>query len=390
MNLHEYQSKDLLRTYGLRVPEGVCITSANQVATALAQINHCQRWVVKAQIHAGGRGKAGGVKLVDSADAVAQAVDAMLGTRLVTKQTDATGQPVDRVLIEEVFDIAQELYFGITLDRALMRPVIMACIEGGVDIEEVAASRPELICTEAIDPLVGVMPYQSYRLGRKLNLNKEQLKQFSVLCKQLGKLFIEKDLSLLELNPLVISQTGDLICLDCKISLDENAMFRHSDLLEQYDSQQQDAREREAAEWDLSYVALDGDIGCMVNGAGLAMATMDAIKLNGGSPANFLDVGGGVTCERVIAAMRLMLNGPPIKAILINIFGGIVRCDLIARGIIDAIGQLGDVPPIVVRLEGTLAEEATVLFAQSDLKVTMAKDLADAVESVVALAGGQS
>ncbi len=386
MNLHEYQSKQLFRNYGIPVPHGTVAFSADEAVKA-AQSLTTDKVVVKAQVHAGGRGKAGGVKLVDTAAEAGEFADSLLGTNLVTFQTDANGQPINRILVEETCDIANELYLGAVLDRSKRRVVIMASTEGGVEIEKVAHETPEKILKATINPLVGIMPYQCRELAFGLGLSGDQIKQFTKLLTGLGKLVAEKDLALVEVNPLVITASGDLLCLDGKINIDSNALFRHPDLVEMRDKSQEDERENRAAEWDLNYVALDGEIGCMVNGAGLAMATMDIIKLSGGDPANFLDVGGGATKERVAEALKIILSDDKVKGILVNIFGGIVRCDLIAEGIIAAVAEVNISVPIVVRLEGTKAPEGTDLLNSSDLNLIAAQDLGEAAAKIVAAVG---
>jgi succinyl-CoA synthetase beta subunit len=335
-------------------------------------------------VHAGGRGKAGGVKLLDSADAVKTAVNDMLGSRLVTYQTDAQGQPVNQVLIEEISDIARELYLGAVIDRASQRVVIMASTEGGMEIEKVAAETPEKILKVTLDPMTGLQPFQARELAFGLGLDKEQMKQFAVLLSGLAKMFVEKDLSLVEINPLVVTQQGSLVCLDGKINVDDNALFRQQELLAMRDESQEDARENRAKEWDLNYISLDGDIGCMVNGAGLAMATMDLIKLCGGEPANFLDVGGGATKERVSEAFKIILSDDNVKGILVNIFGGIVRCDLIAEGIIGAVEEVHVDVPVVVRLEGNNAERGSQLLSESNVNIIAASGLTEAAQKIVA------
>jgi len=386
MNLHEYQSKELFRSYGIPVPNGKAAFSASEAVEAAKSL-HGDKYIVKAQVHAGGRGKAGGVKIVDSVEQAGEVAASMLGTNLVTIQTDANGQPINRILVEEICDIANELYLGAVLDRSKCRVVIMASTEGGVEIEKVANETPEKILKATINPLVGVMPYQCRELAFGLGLSGDQIKQFSRLLTNLGKLIQEKDLSLVEVNPLVVTGSGDLLCLDGKINIDSNALFRHPDLVELRDKTQEDERENRAAEWDLSYVALDGEIGCMVNGAGLAMATMDIIKLSGGDPANFLDVGGGATKERVAEALKIILSDDKVKGILVNIFGGIVRCDLIAEGIIAAVAEVKISVPIVVRLEGTKAAEGTEMLNNSDLNLIAAQDLGEAAVKIVAAVG---
>jgi succinyl-CoA synthetase beta subunit len=386
MNLHEYQAKALFRDYGIAVPRGEVVSSVEEVAAALAHLGG-ERWVVKAQVHAGGRGKAGGVKIVSNKEDVKTAVQSLLGTRLVTYQTDAHGQPVHQILIEEPSAIAKELYLGAVVDRALRRIVFMASTEGGVEIEEVAHKHPEKILTTVVDPIVGLLPFQARDLGFKLGLNTAQIKEFTRILLGLGQLFIDKDLSLLEVNPLVIKENGELVCLDGKINLDANALYRHPELRAQRDTTQEDDRENRAHQWELNYIALDGDIGCMVNGAGLAMATMDLIKLHGGQPANFLDVGGGATKERVTEAFKIILSDEKVKGIFINIFGGIVRCDMIAQGIISAVSEVKTQLPVVVRLEGNNAELATQILEKSGLNVIAATSFEDGAKRIVEAVG---
>jgi len=386
MNLHEYQSKELFRAYGIAVPNGKVAFSAIEAVDA-ANALQGDRVIVKAQVHAGGRGKAGGVKIVDSAEQAGEVAAALLGTNLVTFQTDANGQPINRILVEETCEIANELYLGVVLDRSKRRMVIMASTEGGVEIEKVAHETPEKILKATINPLLGVMPYQCRELAFGLGLSGDQIKQFTKLLTCLSKLVVEKDLALVEVNPLVITTSGDLLCLDGKINIDSNALFRHPDLVEMRDKSQEDERENRAADWDLNYVALDGEIGCMVNGAGLAMATMDIIKLNGGDPANFLDVGGGATKERVAEALKIILSDDKVKGILVNIFGGIVRCDLIAEGIIAAVAEVNISVPIVVRLEGNKADEGTAILNDCELNLIAAQDLGEAAAKIVAAVG---
>jgi succinyl-CoA synthetase beta subunit len=383
MNLHEYQAKQLFSKYGLPVPQGEVaynVDDALQVAERLAGT----RWVVKAQVHAGGRGKAGGVKLVSSKDELATFTKSLLGTHLVTYQTDAKGQPVNAVLIEAPCDIARELYLGAVVDRATRRVVIMASTEGGVEIEKVAEKTPEKIFKVIVDPLVGVMPYQCREVGFKLGLNETQIKHFSHLMLHLGKMFMECDLCLLEINPLVVTKSDQLLCLDGKVTIDSNALYRHPQLKKLRDTSQEDARENRASDWELNYIPLDGSIGCMVNGAGLAMATMDVIKLHGGEPANFLDVGGGATKERVSEALKIILSDDKVKGILVNIFGGIVRCDLIADGILAAVKEVDVKIPVVVRLEGNNAQLGADILNKSDLNVIAATSLTDAAKKIVA------
>lgn len=386
MNLHEYQAKQLLAKYGLPVPNGQVATNATE-AVAITDKLGTKRWVVKAQVHAGGRGKAGGVKLVSTKDELQKAVEGMLGTRLVTYQTTADGQPVNQVLIEETSDIAKELYLGAVVDRSKKRIVFMASTEGGVDIEKVAHDSPEKILTTVVDPIVGVQPFQARQLAFALGLRGDQIKQFTKILLGLAKMFEECDFSLLEINPLVITSQGNLVCLDGKINIDDNAMYRHPVLNQMRDTTQEDDRENRAREWELNYIALDGNIGCMVNGAGLAMATMDIVKLHGGNPANFLDVGGGATKERVTEAFKIILSDKNVKAILVNIFGGIVRCDLIADGIIGAVAEVGTNLPVVVRLEGNNAELGSKKLNESGLNIIAAESFTDAAKKVVQAAG---
>lgn len=383
MNLHEYQAKQLFASYGLPVPKGDVAYNVEEAIEAAQQLS-TSRWVVKAQVHAGGRGKAGGVKLVSSKEELADAARALLGTRLVTYQTDANGQPVNAVLVEETCDIGRELYLGAVVDRATRRVVFMASTEGGVEIEKVAHETPEKIFKVVVDPMVGVMPYQCRETGFKLGLSEAQIKQFTHLMMGLGKMFVECDLSLLEINPLVVTKQGDLLCLDGKINIDGNAMYRQPKLKGMRDTTQEDERENRASDWELNYIPLDGTIGCMVNGAGLAMATMDVIKLHGGEPANFLDVGGGATKERVSEALKIILSDDNVKGILVNIFGGIVRCDLIADGILAAVKEVDVKIPVVVRLEGNNAQLGADILNKSDLNVIAATSLTDAAKKIVA------
>jgi succinyl-CoA synthetase beta subunit len=382
MNLHEYQAKQLFADYGIAVPHGEVADSPKAAQAAAGRIPG-NRWVVKAQVHAGGRGKAGGVKLVDSPEAVAQTAEAMLGKRLVTYQTNADGQPVNSVLVEEVSQIARELYLGAVVDRASQRVVFMASTEGGVEIEKVAAETPEKILTTAINPIVGVQPYQCRQFAFGLGLTGDQIKQFTTLMTGLARMFVDCDLSLLEVNPLVVTGDGRLVCLDGKINIDDNALFRQPRLAAMRDPTQEDPKENRAREHDISYVALDGNIGCMVNGAGLAMATMDIIKLHGGNPANFLDVGGTATAARVTEAFKIILADENVKGVLVNIFGGIVRCDLIADGIIAAVKEVGVKVPVVVRLAGNNAELGGRKLAESGLNIIPADGLTDAAQKVV-------
>ncbi len=382
MNLHEYQAKELLAQYGLPVSRGK-VASTVEEAINIAKNMETSKWVVKAQVHAGGRGKAGGVKLVSTTDDLGQVAGSLLGTNLVTYQTTAEGQPVNQILIEEPCDIDKELYLGAVIDRSKQRVVFMASTEGGVDIEKIAEHTPEKILTITVDPLVNVMPYQGRQLAFALGLKGVQVKQFVNLLVGLGKMFTECDFSLLEINPLVITREGNLLCLDAKVNVDDNALYRQPEIQAMRDTSQEDERENRAREWELNYIALDGDIGCMVNGAGLAMATMDMIKLHGGNPANFLDVGGGATKERVTEAFKIILSDKKVKAILINIFGGIVRGDLIAEGIIGAVNEVGTSLPVVVRLEGNNAELGAKMLGESGLNIIAATSFTDAAKKVV-------
>ena len=387
MNLHEYQGKALFAQYGLPVSVGHAVSTPEEARSAAEKIGG-DKWVVKAQVHAGGRGKAGGVKLVDSPDDAAAFAEHWLDKRLVTYQTDAKGQPVSRILVETCTDIDQELYLGAVVDRGSRRIIFMASTEGGVEIEKVAEETPEKILKAIIDPLTGAQPYQGRDLAFKLGLKGVQIKQFVQIFMGLAKLFKEKDLELLEVNPLVITDEGNLHCLDAKVIIDGNAMYRQPAIKAMHDPSQEDAREAHAASFELNYVALDGNIGCMVNGAGLAMGTMDIVHLHGGSPANFLDVGGGATKERVVEAFKIILSDSNVKAVLINIFGGIVRCDLIADGVIGAVEEVGVKIPVVVRLEGNNAELGTKKLAESGLAIIAATSLTDAAQQAVKAAGG--
>ena len=388
MNLHEYQAKQLLAQYGLPVSKSEVVSSVEQAVQAANSLGG-SRWVVKAQVHAGGRGKAGGVRLVSTKEEVAAVAKDLLGKRLVTYQTTADGQPVHQLLIEQPCDIQQELYLGAVVDRAKQRIVFMASTEGGVEIEKVAHDTPEKILTAVVDPLLGVQAYQARELSFALGLKGIQIKQFTQLLLGLGKLFQECDLGLLEINPLVITTSGDLLCLDCKINIDDNALYRQPALRAIRDTSQEDERENRARDWELNYIALDGNIGCMVNGAGLAMATMDIVKLKGGSPANFLDVGGGATKERVTEAFKIILSDSNVRAILVNIFGGIVRCDLIADGIIGAVSEVGTNLPVVVRLEGNNAALGAKKLSESGLNIIAAQSFTEAAVKVVKAAAGE-
>ena len=388
MNLHEYQGKKLLAEYGLPVSKGHAVDTP-MAATEAADLIGGERWVVKAQVHAGGRGKAGGVKLVRSKAEISEFASRWLGKNLVTYQTDRGGQPVSRILVEACTDIADELYLGAVVDRSTRRVVFMASTEGGVDIEKVAHETPQKILKASIDPLVGAQPYQGRALAFQLGLCGDQIKQFVKIFLGLATMFQEKDLALIEINPLVITSAGDLHCLDAKIGVDSNALFRQAALRDMHDPSQEDEREAHAAQWELNYVALDGDIGCMVNGAGLAMGTMDIVKLHGGAPANFLDVGGGATRERVCEAFKIILSDDKVRAVLINIFGGIVRCDLIAEGVIGAVQEIGVEAPVVVRLEGNNAELGRRALADSGLNIIAATSLTDAARQAVKAARGE-
>jgi len=382
MNLHEYQGKQLFAEYGLPVSKGIAAETPAE-AVAAADIIGGDNWVIKAQVHAGGRGKAGGVKLVQSKADIEAFAKKWLGKNLVTYQTDEHGQPVSRILVESCTDIAQELYLGAVVDRSTRRIIFMASTEGGVEIEKVAEETPEKIIKAIVDPLTGAQPHQAREIGFKLGLNPTQIKQFTKIFLGLGKMFEECDLALLEINPLVITDEGNLHCLDAKVAIDGNALYRQPKIKEMHDPSQEDEREAHAAKWELNYVALDGNIGCMVNGAGLAMGTMDIVKLHGGKPANFLDVGGGATKERVIEAFKIILSDDNVSAVLINIFGGIVRCDLIAEGVIGAVEEVGVKVPVVVRLEGNNAELGAKVLADSGLNIIAATSLTDAAEQVV-------
>jgi len=387
MNLHEYQGKQLFAEYGLPVSKGYAVETPQEAADA-ANLIGGDKWVVKAQVHAGGRGKAGGVKLVNSKQEIHDFAAQWLGKNLVTYQTDANGQPVSRILVESCTDIADELYLGAVIDRSSRRIVFMASTEGGVEIEKVAEETPEKILRATIDPLVGAQPYQGRELAFNLGLKGDQIKQFVKIFMGLAQMFVDKDLALIEVNPLVITDEGNLHCLDAKLGVDSNALYRQKALQEMNDPTQDDERETHAARWELNYVALDGSIGCMVNGAGLAMGTMDIVALHGGFPANFLDVGGGATKERVAEAFKIILSDDKVKAVLINIFGGIVRCDLIAEGVIGAVEEIGVNVPVVVRLEGNNAELGRKVLADSGLNIIAATSLTDAAQQAVAAAGG--
>ena len=382
MNLHEYQAKQLFRDYKIAVSNGVATDSPEGAKQAALELGG-NRWVVKAQVHAGGRGKAGGVELVDDLLAVENFAKKWLGNNLVTFQTDEKGQPVNQILVESCSDIKDELFLGAVIDRGTQRLVIMASNEGGVNIEDVASETPEKIFKAAIDPILGAQESQADDLAKSLGLDEKQKLQFRDIFFGMTRLFIEKDLALLEINPLAVTSDGDLLCVDAKINIDSNALYRQESLLEMRDLSQEDEREARAAEWDLSYVALDGNIGCMVNGAGLAMGTMDIIKLHGGEPANFLDVGGTADSKRVSEAFKIILSDSNVKAVLINIFGGIVRCDVIADGIVDALTNMGVDVPVVVRLEGNSSELGIKKLSECDLNIIPAVGLEQAADLAV-------
>jgi succinyl-CoA synthetase beta subunit len=388
MNLHEYQGKQLFKEYGLPVSEGYAAETPQAAVEAADRIGGAE-WVVKCQVHAGGRGKAGGVKLVKDKAAIRAFAENWLGKNLVTYQTDEKGQPVTKILVETCTDIAQELYLGAVVDRTSRRIIFMASTEGGVEIETVAEQTPEKILKAEIDPLVGAQPFQARDIAFKLGLKGVQIRQFTTIFMGLAKMFEELDLAMIEINPLVIKADGDLHCLDAKLGVDGNALYRQPKIRDMNDPSQEDAREAHAAKFELNYVALDGNVGCMVNGAGLAMGTMDIVNLHGGSPANFLDVGGGATKERVAEAFKIILSDSKVKAVLVNIFGGIVRCDMIAEGIIGAVKEVGVNVPVIVRLEGTNAELGREVLAGSGLDIIAAESLTDAALKVVAAAEGK-
>ena len=387
MNLHEYQAKQVFAEYGVPVLKGMAVKSVAEVEAA-AKALAGDGWVIKAQVHAGGRGKAGGVKLVKSIDELKAAADDYLGSRLVTHQTDAKGLPINTVFIESLCDIDKELYVSLMVDRASERIVIMASAMGGMDIEEVAENQPEALIRVAVDPVTGLMPYQCRQISFGMGLPGSLAGQMTKLLMGLYKMFTEKDASLVEINPLVVTKQGDVVALDGKMGIDGSALYRQKPLAEMQDASQEDPTEHEAEQHGLNYVTLDGEIGCMVNGAGLAMATMDLIKLNGGNPANFLDVGGGTTAEKVAEAFKLILADAKVKAVLVNIFGGIVRCNLIAEGIIAAVKEVGVTIPVVVRLEGTNAKQGLALLDNSGLAITSAADLTEAAQKVVVASKG--
>jgi len=385
MNLHEYQAKELFSRYGIPIPRGEVVDSADAAVDAAARLGGSV-WVVKAQVHAGGRGKAGGVKVCRSPEEVRAYAQSILGQRLVTHQTDAQGLPINSLLVEQGLDIRNELYLGAVVDRASKRIVFMASADGGMDIEEVAAHTPERIITAEVNPVAGLQPYQCRKVAFAIGLQGRQVNQLVAIMSALYRLFVETDLGLIEINPLIVTGDDRLLALDAKLNVDDNALEvgRHQAVAAMRDTSQEDPAEVEAHAHNLNYITLDGNIGCMVNGAGLAMATMDVVKLHGGSPANFLDVGGGTNAERVAAAFKLILSSPSVEGILVNIFGGIVRCDMIAEGIISAVKEVGVQVPVVVRLEGTNVEQGKALLAASGLDLIAADDLTDAARKVVA------
>ena len=389
MNLHEHQSKALFREFGIPVPDGDAAFDAQQ-AVDIAKKLGGDRWIVKAQVHAGGRGKAGGVKIVSGLDEVKELASTYLSQKLVTHQTDSEGLPISRVLVEALSDIDREIYLGALVDRASRRIVFMASSEGGMDIEEVAENTPEKILKIEVDPIAGLQPYQTRQVAFSLGLEGDQIKQVASIMNKLYQIFTQHDISLIEINPLIVTKQGDLMALDAKLGIDDNALYRQPKLVELRDTTQEDARELEADGHGLNYVPLDGNIGCMVNGAGLAMATMDEIKLQGGDPANFLDVGGGTTAAKVAEAFKLILSDDKVKVILVNIFGGIVRCDLIAEGIIQAIKEVGVTIPVIARLEGTNVDQGKAILAESDVEIISADDLEDGAKKAVAALESQS
>ncbi|NOX27595.1 MAG: ADP-forming succinate--CoA ligase subunit beta [Gammaproteobacteria bacterium] len=385
MKLHEYQAKALFESFGIDLPKHGVVSSVNEARSVMAEIP-ADGWVVKAQVHAGARGKAGGIRVVNDGAELERAANDLLGSQLVTNQTGPLGLPVNQVLIEPALKIEQELYLSLLLDRKIERVVFILSTEGGMDIEEVAEKQPEKIYRLIIDPVVGLQSWQCRQVGFDLGLPTSLMTGLAKLMHSLYRLYSEKDASLIEINPLAVSDKGELVPLDAKVEIDDNALYRHHDIAEQRDGEQEDEKERAARVHDLNYISLDGDIACMVNGAGLAMATMDLIKLHGGEPANFLDVGGGTTAEKVAEAFKLIVSGDQVNAILINIFGGIVRCDLIAEGIISAIKEVGITIPVVVRLQGTNAEQARMMLDQSGLDLVATEALTNAAQQAVALA----
>jgi succinyl-CoA synthetase beta subunit len=386
MNIHEYQGKELLRKYGVSVPNGRVAFSVDEAVEAAKELG-TDVVVVKAQIHAGGRGKAGGVKVAKNLDEARTYAEEILGKTLVTHQTGPDGKEVKRLLIEEGCDIKKEYYVGLVLDRATSRVVLMASEEGGTEIEEVAEKTPEKIFKEVIDPAVGLQGFQARRIAFNINIPKELVGKAAKFMMSLYQAFVEKDCSIAEINPLVITGDGNVLALDAKLNFDSNALYRHKDILEYRDLEEEDAKEIEASKYDLSYISLDGNIGCMVNGAGLAMSTMDIIKFYGGEPANFLDVGGGATAERVTEAFKIILSDESVKGIFVNIFGGIMKCDVIAEGVVEATKQVGLEIPLVVRLEGTNVDLGKKILNESGLNITAAESMADGAQKIVSLVG---
>jgi succinyl-CoA synthetase beta subunit len=382
MNIHEFQAKQVLARFGVPVPKGQPASTPDEAAAAFRALGQ-PKAVIKAQIHAGGRGKAGGVKLISSAEEARDFAARLLGKPLVTHQTGPEGRVVRRVYVEEASQVARELYLGMVVDRKVAAVGVIASTEGGTEIEEVAAKTPEKIITDPIDPLLGMAPFQARRIAFALGLKDKQVGQFAALLGALYRAFVETDASLIEINPLVVTADGRVICLDAKISFDDNGLFRHPDIRELRDSNEEDPAETEAAKYDLSYVHLDGNIGCMVNGAGLAMATMDIVKYYGAEPANFLDVGGGANAQKIAAAFRILLSDSRVKAVLINVFGGIMQCDVLARGVVDAAREVKLSIPLVVRMEGTNVKEGKQILAESGIKVIAANDMADAARLAV-------
>jgi succinyl-CoA synthetase beta subunit len=382
MNIHEFQAKQLLGRFGVPVPKGQPASTPEEAAAAFSSLGQ-PKAVIKAQIHAGGRGKAGGVKLIASADEASAFATRLLGKPLVTHQTGPEGRVVRRVYLEEASQVARELYLGMVVDRKAAAVAVIASTEGGMEIEEVAAKTPDRIITDPIDPLLGMAPFQARRIAFALGLKDKQVGQFAALLGALYRAFVETDASLIEINPLVVTADGRVICLDAKISFDDNGLFRHPDVRELRDPNEEDPAETEAAKYDLSYVHLDGNIGCMVNGAGLAMATMDIVKYYGAEPANFLDVGGGANTQKIAAAFRILLSDSRVKAVLINVFGGIMQCDVLARGVVEAAREVKLGIPLVVRMEGTNVKEGKQILAESGIKVIAANDMADAARRVV-------
>ncbi|KKI92588.1 ADP-forming succinate--CoA ligase subunit beta [Bacillus sp. SA1-12] len=386
MNIHEYQGKELLRKYGVSVPNGRVAFSVDEAVEAAKELG-TDVVVVKAQIHAGGRGKAGGVKVAKNLEEARTYAEEILGKTLVTHQTGPEGKEVKRLLIEEGCDIKKEYYIGLVLDRATSRVVLMASEEGGTEIEEVAEKTPEKIFKEVIDPAVGLQGYQARRIAFNINIPKELVGQAVKFMMGLYKVFVEKDCSIAEINPLVVTGDGKVMALDAKLNFDSNALYRHKDIVEYRDLEEEDPKEIEASKYDLSYISLDGNIGCMVNGAGLAMSTMDIIKYYGGEPANFLDVGGGATAEKVTEAFKIILSDQNVKGIFVNIFGGIMKCDVIAEGVVEATKQVGLEIPLVVRLEGTNVDLGKKILNESGLNITSAESMADGAQKIVSLVG---